>query len=579
MKIVLSTLNAKYIHSSLALRYLKAYSQREFSDIEIVEYSIKEPILNLLSDLYKKKPDVIGFSCYIWNIEETLELVQLIKKVMPDVSIVLGGPEVSYDIKYWLERVKGIDYIVYGEGEHTFYLLLKALMENGNISEINGLAYKLNDSFVITPPQKKLNLNDLPSPYQDEEDIEALRDKIVYFEASRGCPFSCAYCLSSADTGVRFFELERVKRDLLKLMNSGVKTIKFVDRTFNINKKFAIEIFKFLIDNNIRTVFQFEITADIMHRDVLQFLVENAPANYFRFEIGIQSTNEYTNSLINRRQNFKKLSTTVLKLKENKKIDLHLDLIAGLPEEDYSSFRKTFNDVFALRPEELQLGFLKILRGTQMWREASKYNYVYMEKAPYEIFQNSVLSFTDIIKIKSLEDVLEKYWNSNRMNNTVEYLITHEFETPFDFFQEFGLFWEEKGWNRIGHQIETLFERLNQFLKVKAIPNLDFVQSLMKLDYFLNHNYKPRKTWWEFNIPKQQQMEFLQEIVARPDLVTDNFVELNLDERTIHKHIMIETSKFDIYSYLQDGKIIERDTLVIVYYNPPEKPKLFFKSK
>jgi len=579
MKIVLSTLNAKYIHSSLALRYLKAYSHHEFPDIEIIEYSIKEPILNLLSDLYKKNPDVIGFSCYIWNIEETLSLVQLIKKVMPEVSIVLGGPEVSYDIKYWLERVKEIDYIVYGEGEHTFHQLLKALEENRNVSEINGLAYNLKDTFVMTPPQKKLNLNDLPSPYQDDMDIASLRDKIVYFEASRGCPFSCAYCLSSADTGVRFFGLERVKEDLLKLIKSEVKTIKFVDRTFNINKRFAIEIFRFLIDNNISTVFQFEITADIMHRDVLQFLVENAPENLFRFEIGIQSTNEYTNSLINRRQNFKKLSTTVLKLKENKKIDLHLDLIAGLPEEDYASFRKTFNDVFALKPEELQLGFLKILRGTQMWREASKYNYIYMEKAPYEIFQNSVLSFADVIKIKSLEDVLEKYWNSNRMNYTVEYLITHEFETPFDFFQEFGIFWEEMGWNRIGHQIETLFERLHQFLLVKSIANIDFVESLMKLDYFLNHNYKPRKTWWEFNIPKQQQIEYLRELVDQPELVSDNFAKLNLDERTIHKHIMIETSRFDIYSYLHDGRVREHDTLMIVYYNPPEKPMLFFKTK
>lgn len=577
MKIVLSTLNAKYIHSSLALRYLKAYSQDEFPDIELIEYSIKEPILSLLSDLYKRNPDVIGFSCYIWNIEETLELVQLIKKVMPDVSVVLGGPEVSYDIKYWLERVKEIDYIVYGEGEQTFYQLLKVLKEKGNVSEVNGLAYKIEGNFVMTPPQKKLDLNNIPSPYRDEEDIASLKDKIVYFEASRGCPFSCAYCLSSADTGVRFFELERVKADLLKLIKSEVKTIKFVDRTFNINRKFAIEIFKFLIENNISTVFQFEITADIMHRDVLQFLVENAPANYFRFEIGIQSTNEYTNSLINRRQNFKKLSATVLKLKENKKIDLHLDLIAGLPEEDYASFRKTFNDVFALRPQELQLGFLKILRGTQMWREAPKYNYIYMEKAPYEIFQNNVLSFADVIKIKSLEDVLEKYWNSNRINYTVEYLITHEFETPFDFFQEFGLFWEEKGWNRIGHQLETLFERLDQFLKVKAVTKIDFAEDLMKMDYFLNHNYKPRKTWWEFNIPKQQQIEHLQELVTRPAIVTDNFAELNLDERAIHKHVMIETSRYDIYSYLQYGTIIEKDTLMIVYYNPPEKPKLFFK--
>lgn len=578
MKIILSTLNAKYIHSSLALRYLKAYSQVDFPEIEIVEYSIKEPLMSMLSDLYKRQPDVIGFSCYIWNIEETIELIKLIKKVMPDVKIIVGGPEVSYDIPYWLDRVTEIDYIVYGEGEHSLQQLLIAIRENKDFDVLKGIAYKNGSETIIAPPQDKLDLSNIPSPYDDPEDISGLRDKIVYFEASRGCPFSCAYCLSSIETGVRYFSLERVKSELKKLIDSDVKTIKFVDRTFNTNKRFALEIFDFLIKNNKETVFQFEITADIMHRDVLQFLVDNAPDGYFRFEIGIQSTNEYTNSLINRRQNFKRLSQTVLKLKESKKIDQHLDLIAGLPEEDYSSFRKTFNDVFALRPEELQLGFLKLLRGTQMWYEAAKYDYIYMEKAPYEMLQNNVLPYSDVLKIKQVEDILEKYWNSHRMERTVNYLIDNEFSSPFDFFQEFGSYWEEKGWNRIGHQLDSLFERLTDFLQSRETNNLNFIISLLKLDYFLNHNHKPRKTWWDFTLTKQEQIAILKDLASNPSSVSNEFEELQLDDKNIHKHVMIDVLDYDLAGYLLTGNIKEEKTLLIIHYNYPEQPKYFFKK-
>lgn len=579
MKIILTTLNAKYIHSSLALRYLKAFSVEDFPDIEIVEYSIKEPLMNMLSELYQKKPQVLGFSCYIWNIEETIELIKLVKKVMPNVKVIIGGPEVSYDITYWMNRVQEVDFIVYGEGELTLNQLLHAIKANNNeFINVNGIAYRQNGEVVVNNRQDKIDLNEMPSPYYDNEDILGLRDKIVYYEASRGCPFSCAYCLSSIETGVRYFSIERVKSDLKKLIDNGVKTIKFVDRTFNIHKKFALEIFEFLINNHKDTIFQFEITADIMQPDVLQYLIDNAPKGIFRFEIGVQSTNEYTNSLVNRRQNFQKLSNTVLKIKSTDKIDQHLDLIAGLPKEDYNSFRVTFNDVFALEPEELQLGFLKMLRGTQIWYEADKYKYVYMDKAPYEILENEILPFSDVIKIKRVEDVLDKYWNSHRMDFTVKYLINAEFETPFDFFQEFGDFWEEKGWNKIGHQIESLFERLNEFLIYRETKNMSFITSLMKLDYFLNHKYKPRKTWWEFQLSKEEQVGLIKELLLEKELVTDDFSSLELDERNIHKHIMIETSDYDIYGFLKNGEIKKQKTLIAVYFQPPEQPKYYFKA-
>jgi len=576
MKTVLTTLNAKYIHSSLALRYLKAYNLADFPDIELVEYSIKEPLMHVLSDLYQRNADVIGFSCYIWNIEETIQLIQLLKKVKPRLKIIVGGPEVSYDLPYWFRRVKEIDYLVYGEGEITLNQLLKALKDNRDLVEVAGIAYRGDSGLEINSPQPKAELNELSSPYQDQEDLANLKDKIVYFEASRGCPFACSYCLSSVETGVRYFAIEWVKVELLNLINNGVKIIKFVDRTFNTHKRFALEIFQFLIENHQGTIFQFEITADIIQPDVLRYLIDNAPPGVFRFEIGVQSTNEYTNSLVNRRQNFKRLSETVLMLKESKKIALHLDLIAGLPEEDYNSFRKTFNDVFALRPEELQLGFLKLLRGTKIWEEASKYDYVYMDNAPYEILQNNLLSFNEVIRIKRVEDVLEKYWNAHRLDNSVEYLIKHDFASAFDFFQEFGDFWEENGWNRIGHQLEALFERLSAFLEVRGVENVQMAHELMKLDYFLNHRLKPRKVWWNYPLKKQEQAQIIQQLLAEPDKAPDDFVKLGLNEKEIHKHVMFEVLDYDMAEYLANGKISKQKTLLIVYYDFVNRPQIFF---
>ena len=522
MKVVLAALNAKYIHTNLAIRYLKAYSQHAF-DIELAEYTIKDPALNVVSDLFGRKPGVIGFSCYIWNIEETIAIVRMLRKVMPEVKIVLGGPEVSYDTKYWMERVPEADFIVMGEGEGTFHHLLTELATTQKYHYVYGLAYRKGHEIVLMPPRPKMELDTIPSPHRFREDLADLDKRVVYFETSRGCPFSCQFCLSSIESGVRYFNLERVKEDLLYLVSNGARTIKFVDRTFNLNKEYALEIFRFLIDHHRGCVFQFEITADIMRPEVLEFLAENAPPGIFRFEIGVQSTNDLTNRLIKRRQNFTKLARTVTAIKESGKIAQHLDLIAGLPEEDYDSFRKTFNDVFALRPEELQLGFLKLLRGTGLREDAGKYGYVWMDQAPYEILGNRVLPFADIVRIKRVEDVLEKYWNAHRMDHTVEYLIQHVFETPFDFFQEFGDYWEARGWPKIGHQLEDLFTRLHEFLKAKAVSGLDVAEGFMKLDYFLGHKYKPRKIWWTFSLDKFRQNEFFRMLAEQPERVCNPF--------------------------------------------------------
>ncbi|MBW3114112.1 MULTISPECIES: B12-binding domain-containing radical SAM protein [Bacillaceae] len=540
-KVVLSTLNAKYIHTNLAIRCLKAYAEPEH-EIELSEYTIKDPTLNIATDLFSKKPDIIGFSCYIWNIEETIRVIKILRKIMPEVTIILGGPEVTYDVPYWLERLVDVDFIVIGEGEESFKQLLDQLNGDRDWSKVHGVAYLSEGKPVIKPQQNKIDLRDVPSPFRFQEDLPQLGKRVTYIETSRGCPFRCQFCLSSIEVGVRYFDREKVKEDIRYLMKHGAKTIKFVDRTFNISRSYAMEMFQFLIDEHLPgTVFQFEITADIMRPEVIEFLNEHAPQGLFRFEIGIQSTNDETNDLVMRKQNYKKLTRTVTMVKDGGKIDQHLDLIAGLPEEDYHSFRKTFNDVFELRPEELQLGFLKMLRGTGLRIRANDHQYTYMDHSPYEILGNNVLSFDDIVRIKQVEDVLEKYWNDHRMDRTIEYLVTECFETPFDFFQQFGSFWENKGWSRIGHQLEDLFRRLHEFISTETSFHIPVIESLMKLDYLENQKYKPRKPWWTHELTKDERSTIYQSLLASPVIAGEGFESLNLNEKELYKHTLLET--------------------------------------
>lgn len=568
MNVVCTTLNAKYIHTNLAIRLLKAYALPEFN-IGIKEYTINDPSINIVADLYKQHPDVIGFSCYIWNIEKTKEIANLLKKVNPEVVIVLGGPEVSYNTAQWMEQIPEVDVIVMGEGEQPFKQLLNNLENGGDFADVPGIAYRRDGQIQINPQTQKLDLRKMPSPYRFPEDRKNLSKRITYIETSRGCPFTCQFCLSSIETGVRYFDRERVKDDIRYLMANGAKTFKFVDRTFNISRSYAMEMFRFLIAEHLPgTVFQFEITADIMRPEVIEFLNKEAPDGLFRFEIGVQSTNEHTNELVKRRQNWTKLTRTVNLIKQGGKIDQHLDLIAGLPEEDYQSFRKTFNDTFALRPEELQLGFLKMLKGTGLTAQAAFYGYTYMDHPPYEILANPYLSFDDVIKIKQVEDVLEKYWNMHRMDLTIEYLVTEVFQSPFDFFQEFGSYWDEQGWAKIGHQLEDLFNRLYEFLEKTSARNLDMICGLMKVDYLKAHKFKPRKPWWTSSFDKRERNHLYQQICDQPSLLGKNFESLGLDEKELHKHTLIEELSFDFNLYLQTGKIKNGSFCLLAYFPP-----------
>ncbi|MFC5732126.1 B12-binding domain-containing radical SAM protein [Cytobacillus gottheilii] len=577
MKTILTTLNAKYIHTNIAIRYLKAYAEPEYP-VEITEYTIKDPVMNIVTDLISKKPKIIGFSCYIWNIEETIKVVKILKKIDPEIQIIVGGPEVSYDVLHWMENVNEFDYIVLGEGEETFKQLLKELHEDLQLENVFGIAFRKDGKVKINPQRNKLDLKTLPSPFRFEEDQKDLSKRVIYIETSRGCPFSCQFCLSSIEVGVRYFDREKIKDDIRYLMQNGAKTIKFVDRTFNISRSYAMEMFQFLIDEHLPgTVFQFEITADIMRPEVIEFLNKEAPPGLFRFEIGVQSTNDFTNELVKRKQNFAKLSRTVTMVKEGGKIDQHLDLIAGLPEENYDSFKQTFNDVFAMRPEELQLGFLKMLRGTGLRLDAEKHNYIYMDHSPYEILGNNVLSFDEIIKIKQVEDVLEKYWNDHRMDFTVEYLVSHVFQTPFDFFQEFGTYWEQKGWSRIGHQLEDLYKRLYEFLENTQVKQLPIIEGLMKFDYLSKQKYKPRKPWWKQSFTQDKRSSLYRSIIENPSILGNEFKELELTEKELYKHTMLDTLSFRLESYFHDEIIDETPSAMLVYFDPKtEKPSIFY---
>lgn len=579
MNVICTTLNAKYIHTNLAIRLLKAYAAPEYT-IQIKEYIVKDPTFNIVSDLYQSNSDVIGFSCYIWNIEATIKVINLLKKVNPSLLIVLGGPEVTYDTEEWMAKIPEVDFIVIGEGEYTFKMLLNEIKQSSDFGKVPGLAYRKEGKVVTTPQTNKLDLRDIPSPYRIPEDLPQLSKRITYFETSRGCPFTCQYCLSSIEVGVRYFEREKVKEELRFLMANGAKTIKFLDRTFNISRSYALEIFRFLIDEHTPgTVFQFEITADIMRPEVIEFLNKEAPEGLFRFEIGVQSTNDRTNQLVKRKQNYSKLTRTVMMIKEGGKIDQHLDLIAGLPEEDYASFRKTFNDVFEFRPEELQLGFLKMLRGTGLRHQAQEWGYTYMDYSPYEILGNNVLPFSDIVKIKQVEDILEKYWNDHRMDTTMEYLISSVFPTPFDFFQDFGSFWDKQGWSKIGHQLEDLYRRLQAFLTNAAIKDIDIVISLMKYDYLKNQKFKPRKPWWNASFDKKERNEFYQFVLENPSMLGADFIKLGLDEKELYKHTMLASISFDLNQLLVTGKIDKGSFYLLAYFDPSNETTLLFTLK
>lgn len=539
MSIILATLNSKYIHTNLAIRYLKANAP-DF-DITLREYTLKDTLENMLNNLLSCKPKIIGFSVYIWNVEKTLQLINLLKEKDPTITIFMGGPEVSYDFDVWFSR-SPIDYIIYGEGELAFKELMEYLHGMREVADVRGIVYRnlMTNEPVQNPPAPILDPKTILSPFYFEEDIPHFPNRIQYIETSRGCPYSCQYCLASVDNKVRYFDIEKVKDEIRYLMKHGATTFKFLDRTFNINKTYALDMFNFIIKEHLPgTQFQFEITADIMPTELIDYLNEHAPAGLFRFEIGIQSTYELTNRLVKRRQNFDKLTTNILRIKEGGKIILHLDLIAGLPEEPYDRFEQSFNDVFALRPEELQLGFLKMLRGTGLRKQAEEFGYEYDEIAPYEMKRNNTLSEEDVHNIHLAEEILERYWNAHRMDYTMNYLVDGAFSaSPFAFMQQFGAYWEAR-YPWIKYQLGDLFTRLYDYLESLSLDNLPIILSYMKLDYLTQSKIKP-KIWWEDRLDKKERRQIINELAEKSQKMIEILTHHQIPLTDIFKYGVIE---------------------------------------
>ena len=539
MQIILSTLNSKFIHTNTAIRYLKANAEN--FDVLLREYTIKDQLEHVANDLLSNNPAIIGFSCYIWNIEKTITLIKLLKEKNPSLIIFIGGPEVSFDYSVWFERMP-IDFLLYGEGELVFRELMEALHGERELSTVRGIVYQnlVTKKLTVAPPAPMLDPKQIKSPFYLEEDIPHLPHRIQYIETSRGCPYHCQYCLASTDNRVRYFDLENVKKDIRYLMKHGGRVFKFLDRTFNINKTYALEVFDFIIEEHLPgTQFQFEITADIMPTELIDYLNEHAPAGLFRFEIGIQSTYDLTNELVKRRQNYHKLATNILRIQKGGKIDLHLDLIAGLPEESYERFEQSFNDVFAFRAAELQLGFLKLLRGTGLRKQADEFGYEYEETAPYEMIRNNVLSAEDAHNIHLAEEILERYWNAHRMDLTIKYLVDHAFaDSPFKFMQEFGWYWDAR-YEWIRYQLPDLFTRLRDFLISISFDEMQTVLSYMKIDYLTNSKIKP-KIWWDDRLGKKERNDLIHAMLEQENQLTDLMAELSLTKNDLFKYSVLE---------------------------------------
>jgi radical SAM superfamily enzyme YgiQ (UPF0313 family) len=497
MKIVIASINAKYMHTSLAPWYLKAQCNSDNKNIiNIVDYTINMQNEQILASLYNSKPDVLAFSCYIFNIEIILKICVEIKKLLPQLVLVLGGPEVSFDAKEQMKIHKSVDFIISGEGEKPFSQLINFICYKKNtLSQIAGVTYRIGSYLIQNPVDKiQCDLDLLSSPYTDEM-LENAKNKIVYFETSRGCPFKCSYCLSSQSGGVRFFGLERVKSDLYKLMYSEAHQIKFVDRTFNCNVDRAKEIFAYIIntvENDlsgkcISENYHFEIAADIFDEELLQ-LLSHAPQGLFQFEIGIQSMNQETLLAVNRKTDIAVCCENIKKLVAAGNIHIHLDLIAGLIFENYNSFASSFNDVYSLQPHTIQLGFLKLLKGSDMRKYANLNNYIYTKYPPYEILSSPILSFDDILKLKNVENAVERLYNSGKFIASLKFIIKR-FDSPFNFYEGFSSYLLSQF---IYDKSISLKEYYNLFYgfatDILSADELCIFNELIKYDYFISDN-------------------------------------------------------------------------------------------
>ena len=496
LKILLAACNAKYIHSNLAVYNLKSCSGEYSPNVVIKEYTINQIQDDILKDIYLEQPDVICFSCYIWNISFVKELVPDLKKILPHVDFWAGGPEVSYDAVEFLKKNPAFFGVMVGEGEETFHELAGYYIERKpeNLKEIRGVAFhdetKVPD-IVHTGWRELMDLSKVPFAYSN---LTEFKNRIIYYESSRGCPFSCSYCLSSIDKKLRFRDIELVKKELQFFIDNKVPQVKFVDRTFNCKHDHAMAIWRYITehDNGI-TNFHFEISADLLREEELALMKTMRPG-LIQLEIGVQSTNPQTIKAIRRTMDFEKLKGIVEQIHSFGNIHQHLDLIAGLPYEGYESFHKSFCDVYALRPEQFQLGFLKVLKGSHMMEMTGEYQILYKDREPYEVLSTAWLTYGEILRLKMVESMVEVYYNSGQFKHTLVFLEQY-FEDPFRMYEALGRFYEKKGYSEISHSRMRRYEILMEFAgEQKEIPS-EALSDVMLLDLYLRENLKSRPSF------------------------------------------------------------------------------------
>ena len=489
MKILLAACNAKYIHSNLAVYDLKAYSSDYDEYVILREYTINQPKDEILKDIYSSGADVVCFSCYIWNISFVRELIRDLVKILPKTAFWAGGPEVSYDAEKFLTEMPEMTGVMVGEGEKTFHDLLEFYIDGkDSLEEISGIAYRTGDKIIHNGWRELMDLSAIPFVY---EHLEKFENRIIYYESSRGCPFSCSYCLSSIDKKLRFRDLELVKKELQFFLDHRVPQVKFVDRTFNCKHEHAMTIWKYILehDNGV-TNFHFEISADLLREEEMELMSQMRPG-LIQLEIGVQSTNPETIRAIHRHMDLKKLEHCVNRVHSFRNIHQHLDLIAGLPYEDYDTFHQSFNDVYQMKPDQLQLGFLKVLKGSLMQKEAEGYGIVYKEKEPYEVLSTNWLTYGEVLKLKMVESMVEVYYNSGQFWHTLEYLVPFE-KDAFTFYEKLGSFYEKKGYSEISHSRMRRYEILLEYLKEETDVSAEVAAQKMLYDLYLREKLKKR---------------------------------------------------------------------------------------
>lgn len=492
MKILLAACNAKYIHSNLAVYDLKAYSSDYDKEVLLREYTINQPKDEILKDIYGSGADVVCFSCYIWNISFVRELIRDLAKILPETAFWAGGPEVSYDAEKFLTEMPEMTGVLVGEGEKTFHDLLEYYIDGkGSLGEIRGIAYRDGEEIRHNGWRELMNLSEIPFVYEHLEEFE---NRIIYYESSRGCPFSCSYCLSSIDKKLRFRDLELVKKELQFFLDYKVPQVKFVDRTFNCKHEHAMAIWKYILehDNGV-TNFHFEVSADLLRDEEMDLMAKMRPG-LIQLEIGVQSTNPETIRAIHRHMDLDKLKRCVDRVHSFRNIHQHLDLIAGLPYEDYDTFHRSFNDVYQMKPDQLQLGFLKVLKGSLMQGEAEKYGIVHKEKEPYEVLSTNWLPYGDVLKLKAVESMVEVYYNSGQFQHTLEYLVPLA-KDAFTFYESLGAFYEKKGYSEISHSRMRRYEILLEYLQEETDVSVEKASQKMLYDLYLREKLKKRPSF------------------------------------------------------------------------------------